>query len=146
MDALSALLLCITGLQIMFKGTSYYTNNTSLFITDVGDVDSNNVLCMTDLTGCCTSPGRGQWIYPDGFINADGNSLVRNNPSGDDFFRTRGDMVVRLERRNNSIGPTGQYCCQLQVTTMANPNTDLTMCVILSEFHGVTVICNALCM
>ena len=47
----------------MFMGTSYYTNNTSLFITDVGDVDSNNVLCMTDLAGCCTNPGRGQWIY-----------------------------------------------------------------------------------
>ena len=128
----------------MFMGTSYYTNNTPLFITDVGDVDNNNVLCMTDLAGCCTDPGRGQWIYPDGFINADGNSflqLVRNNPSGDDFFRTRGDMIVRLERRNNPIGPTGQYCCQ--VPTMANPDTDSTMCVILSEFHGVTVTCNA---
>ena len=138
MDALSALLL--TGLQIMFMGTSYYTNNTSLFITDVGDVDNNNVLCVTDLVGCCTGPGQGQWIYPDGFINAD-HSLVRNNPSGDDIFRTRGAMmVVRLERRNNPIGPTGQYCCQ--VATMANPYTDSTMCVILSEFHGVTVICN----
>ena len=141
MDALSALFLCITGLQIMFKGTSYYTNNTSLFITDLGDVDSNNVLCVTDLDGCCTSPGRGQWIYPDGFTNADGNSLVRNNPSSDDFFRTRGDMVVRLERRNNPIGPTGQYCCQ--IPTIATLDTDSTMCVILSEFHGVMVICNA---
>ena len=90
----------------MFKETSYYTNNTSLFITDVGEDD--NVLCVSDLAGCCTNPGRGEWIYPDGFINADGNSFVRNNPSGDDIFRSRGDMVVRLERRNNPIGPTGQ--------------------------------------
>ena len=126
----------ITGLLIMFKGTSYYTNNTSLFITDLGYVDSNTVLCVTDLACCCTWPGRGQWIYPNGFINADGNSLVRNNPSDDDIFRTRGDMIVRLERRNNPIGPTGQYCCQ--VATMATPDTDSTMCVILSEFHGVT--------
>ena len=117
----------LAGQQLTFKGTSY-ANNTSLFITDLGDVDNNNVLCMTDLTDCCT--GVGQWIYQDGFMNA----LVRNNRSGDDIFRTRGDMVVRLERRNNPIGPTGQYCCQ--VPTMANPNTDSTMCVILSEFHG----------
>ena len=116
----------------MFKGT-LYPNNTSLFITDVGDVDNNNVLCVTDLAGCCTSPGRGQWIYPNGFINADGNSLVRNNPSGDDFFRSRGNMIVRLERKNNAIGPTGQYCCQ--VPTMATPDTDSTMCVILSKFQ-----------
>ena len=90
---------------------------------------------MTDLAGCCTGPGRGHWIYPDGFVNADGNSLVRNNPSDDDIFRSRGNMVVRLERRNNAIGPTGRYCCQ--VPTMATPNTNSTMCVILSEFHGV---------
>ena len=125
----------LAGQQLTFKGTSY-ANNTLLFITDLGDVDNNNVLCMTDLAGCCTGPGRGHWIYPDGFLNADGNSLVRNNPSGDDFFRTRGVMmVVRLERRNNAIGPTGQYCCQ--VPTMATPDTDIdsTMCVILSEFQ-----------
>ena len=115
----------------MFKGTSYYANNTSLFITDVGDVGSNNVLCVTDLAGCCT--GQGEWIYPDGNNDADGNSLVRNNPSGDKIFRTRGDMVVRLERRNNAIGPTGQYCCQ--VATMATPDTDSTMCIILSKFQ-----------
>ena len=120
----------------MFRGTSYYTNNTSLFITDLGDVDSNNVLCMTDLAGCCTDPGRGEWIYSNGNNDADGNSLVGNNRSGDKIFRTRGDMVVRLERRNNPIGPTGQYCCQ--VPTMVTPDTDSTMCVILSEFHGVT--------
>ena len=117
------------GLQLTFKGTSY-ANNTSLFITDLGNVDNNNVLCMTDLADCCTAPGRGQWIYPDDFLNADGNSLVRFND--DDIFRTRGAMmVVRLERRNNPIGPTGQYCCQ--VPTMATPNTDSTMCVILSK-------------
>ena len=117
----------------MFKGTSY-ANNTSLFITDVGEDDNNNVLCMTDLTGCCTNPGRGQWIYPDGFINADDNSLVRSNAGGDDIFRTRGAMmVVRLERRNNPIAPTGQYCCQVAI--MGSPDTDSTMCVILSKFQ-----------
>ena len=122
----------LAGQQLMFNGI-LYANDTSLFITDLGDVDNNNVLCMTDLDGCCTGPGRGEWIYPDGFLNVDGNSLVRNNARGDDIFRTRGE-VVRLERRNNPIGPTGQYCCQ--VATMATPNTVSTMCVILSEFHG----------
>ena len=42
-------------------------------------------------------------------------------------------MVVRLERRNNPIGPTGQYCCQ--VPTMATHYTDSTICVILSKFQ-----------
>ena len=115
----------------MFNGTSYYTNNTSLFITDLGDVDSNNVLCMTDFDGCCTNPGRGEWIYPNGTITEDSDPLVRNNPSDDDIFRSRGNMVVRLESRNNPIAPTGQYCCQ--VPTMATPKS--TMCIILSKFQ-----------
>ena len=115
----------------MFMGTSYYTNNSLLSITDVGEADSAAVLCRTDLESCCA--GQGEWIYPNGIITATGNSSVRNRNSNDDIFRTRGNMVVRLERRNNSIGPTGQYCCQVAI--MGSPDTDSTICIILSKFQ-----------
>ena len=113
----------------MFKGTSYYTKNTSLFITDVGEGDSEAVLCRTDLEGCCVM-GRGHWIDPNG-------TNLEHRFENDNIFRSRGDMVVRLHRRNNATTPTGQYCCKVPI--MATPNAVSTICIILSKFHGVTI-------
>ena len=90
------------------------------------------MLCRTDLTTCCASStgvsGQGDWIYPNG-------TEVRNRPSDDDIFRTRGDMVVRLHRSNNATTPLGKYCCK--TATVANPDIDSTICIILSKFHEV---------
>ena len=64
------------------------------------------MLCRTDRIDYCilTLSGRrmrfGEWHYPD-------NTLVRNSGSGDDFYRTRGIMIVALNRRNSATQPTG---------------------------------------
>ena len=48
----------------------------------------------------------GEWHYPDG-------TNVGIKDSGDDIYRNRGLSVVRLNRRNNAISPTGLYCCEV---------------------------------
>ena len=129
-EPLSQIQSLVAGLQLKLNGM-VYGNNAPIFITNVGEADSEAVLCGTDLESCCT--GQGEWIYPNGFTTATGNSLVRNRPSNDDIFRSRGDMVVRLHRMDNVVAPTGQYCCE--VATMDNPDIDSTICIILSKFH-----------
>ena len=43
--------------------------------------------------------------------------MVRIKGSGDDFYRDRGEMFIRLNRRRNATGklPTGVYCCEIPV-------------------------------
>ena len=103
-----------------------YANNSAIAITEVGE-DDNAVLCRTDLTTCCGGTAetrQGHWIYPNG-------TLVGGNASGDDIYRDRRDMVVRLHRRNSATTPTGQYCCE--VPTMVNPSSNGIICIILCE-------------
>ena len=69
----------------------------------------------------------GDWRYPD-------NSLVDNRASGDDVYRTRGSMVVSLNRRNGATQPTGLYCCELP--TAADFSANARICIIL--FYGTT--------
>ena len=114
----------IAGLTIELNGVSY-ANNSEIAITEVGEGDA--VLCRTDRTDCCApteNNGRmrqGEWRYPN-------NTLVRNSGSGDDFYRTRGNMVVALNRRNGATQPTGLYGCE--VATRADPNARI--CITLS--------------
>ena len=110
-----------SGLSIEFMGVT----NTAIAITEVGEAD-NAVLCRTDLTTCCGDgegeTRQGHWRYPNGI-------LVANRGSGDDIYRDRETMVVRLNRRNSATTPTGQYCCE--VATEANPSS--IICITLSK-------------
>ena len=104
-----------------------YANNTAIAITEVG-VDDNAVLCRTNLTNCCGNNGsetrQGHWRYPNG-------TLVNYSDSGDDIYRDRRNVVVRLNRRNSATTPTGQYCCE--VPTMTNPSSNATICITLCK-------------
>ena len=104
-----------------------YANNTAIAINEVGE-DDNAVLCRTDLKDCCEAEGetrQGHWRYPNG-------TLVNNSRSGDDIYRDRRKMVVRLHRRNNATTPTGLYCCE--VPTMANTSSNATICITLRKY------------
>ena len=76
-------------------------------LEDIG-VDDTALLCMTNLTACCQPPytgenGRnlGNWFFPNG----------TRVPSNGDIYRTRGQMVVRLNRRGG--GEDGIYRCEI---------------------------------
>ena len=70
----------------------------------------NSLLCVTTLTGCCstfhtlTGLALGQWYFPNGTrVSSSGNQW--------DFYRDRGQMVVRLNRRRGGVD--GIYRCEI---------------------------------
>ena len=92
-----------------------YLNNSVVAINDIGEGD-DALLCVTDKPDCCDIQDNkmGEFYYPDntavGYSNT--NSLSRN----------RGTKVVRLNRRNNVLSPTGIYRCEVPDSTGTNRN------------------------
>jgi len=89
------------------NGTTYQ-NNIIVTLEDIGEGD-DALLCMTDVTDCCRPhPGKalGNWFFPNGTrVPSSGNQW--------DFYRTRGQSVVRLQRRRG--GADGIYRCTIPV-------------------------------
>ena len=95
------------GVSLSLRGITY-SNNSVVSISDIGEGE-DALLCQTDKTQCCRMrdnlPDRvafGQWFFPNG-------DEVGNDDG--DFFRNRGEGIVRLNRRNNALSPTGRYRC-----------------------------------
>ena len=86
------------------NGTTYQ-NNSCVTLEDIGEKD-DALLCMTNLTACCGQSGNksvlGNWFFPNG------TSVPRNGMQWN-FYRTRGQMVVRLNRRRGGVD--GIYSC-----------------------------------
>ena len=79
-------------------------------LEDIGEGD-DALFCLTDFTACCQSgftSGNGtvlgNWFFPNGTrVPASGNQW--------DFHITRGQSVVRLQRRRG--GEEGIYHCEI---------------------------------
>ena len=93
------------------NGTTYQ-NNSNVILEDIGDSIANRLLCKTNLTACCrrsnSSTPLGNWIFPNG-------TRVGNINYGSDFYRVRGHMVVRLNRRRGGV--EGIYRCEIPDST-----------------------------
>ena len=118
----------VPGLYLILGG-QLYRNGDSILIDEIGEGDDGALLYVTDLIQCCrvidTPVGcraLGEWFFPNG-------SQVRRPWSGDDIYRSRGPGIVRLNRRNNTTSPTGQFCCVLPDATLINK----IICVNISE-------------
>ena len=78
-------------------------------LEDIGQ-DDTALLCMTNLTACCRAPYNNEywflssWLFPNG-------TRVSSNGNRWDFYRTRGQMVVGLNRRRG--GEEGIYHCEI---------------------------------
>ena len=84
-------------------------------LEDIGE-GGDALLCLTDNRMCCAraqSPGGdvlGDWYYPNGTVV--GNYYVDSyNRVMWEFYRNRGQSVVRLNRRRG--GATGIYHCEI---------------------------------
>ena len=105
-----------------YSDTAVYPNNSVIDTNLVGEgfegaqiTDGGALECHTDDTTCCRGidnpdgTGRGEWYYPDGTIVP--------SPGGDtNIYRTRGHMVIRLNRVDGSIVKTsanGLYKCEI---------------------------------
>ena len=97
------------GVRFSLNGITYQ-NNSIVFLEDIGE-GGDGLLCLTDLTACCrpgsasgNRPVLGNWFFPNGSrVPSSGNQL--------DFHRTRGQSVVRLQRRRG--GEDGIYRCEI---------------------------------
>ena len=86
-------------------------NNSAVPLIDVGEGESA-LHCKTDKEDCCgTMPNRfGEFYYPSGV-----QVPIAKRQHG--FYRNRGEQIVRLNRREGTISPTGKYRCEV-------PNAD----------------------
>ena len=81
-------------------------------LENIGE-DDDALLCMTNNAECCArdqSPGEvtlGDWYYPNG-------TGASNMGEGLDFYRNRGQSVVRLHRRRGGVN--GIYRCEIPVS------------------------------
>ena len=100
------------GTRFSLKGTTYQ-NNSIVFLEDIGE-GGDALLCLTDLTACCrlrSASGNGtvlgNWFFPNG-------TRVPSSSKNWDFHRTRGQSVLRLQRRRG--GEDGIYSCEISDT------------------------------
>ena len=82
------------------NGTTY-KNNSCVPLEDIGEGD-DALFCVTNLIDCCRP--LANWFFPNG------TRVPGSNPQRD-FYRTRGHMVVRLNRRRG--GEEGIYYCEI---------------------------------
>ena len=96
-------------------------NHSYVDLTLVGDdnthVTHNIVRCNTDLSTCCLGAQgihRGDWYFPNGGVLPwDGASAI---------YRNRGNRRVNLRRRNNTMGPSGIYRCEVPTDAVHDDN------------------------
>ena len=102
-----------------YSNTTVYANNSVIHINLVGEgfegaqiTDGGALECHTDDTTCCrgidnppNGTGRGEWYYPNG-------TVVSPPSGGARLYRTRGHMVIRLNRVVVTA-PTGVYRCEV---------------------------------
>ena len=89
-------------------------NNSLVNLEDIGEGDCA-LICYTNSPSCCVLSRAGEWYFPN-------RSRVKIKGEMEDFYRSREGMMVCLNRRNNAMGPTGIYCCDI-------PGSNGDMCV-----------------
>ena len=129
-----------SGLYFTLAGTVYLPGDT-VFITDIGaQVSSSNptdpgtsLVCVTSIvnTECCRGSDNpnggslGEWFF-------NGNIIPRNSESLD-FSRSGFTEQVRLNRRNDPMGPIGAYECRVPPL---GGGTVVTASIILTTGQG----------
>ena len=86
-----------------------------MILEDIGGGNDDALLCVTNYTACCRSngtvwPAFGNWFFPSGTRVPSDNA----NRTQRDFYRTRGQMVVRMHRRRGGV--EGIYHCKIPDT------------------------------
>ena len=100
---------------LSLRGTTYQ-NNSCVALEDIGNSNTDSLLCRTNSTNCCRSSDSnsgnalGHWFFPNGTKVPTGTTK-----SDLDLHRTRGKMVVRMHRRRG--GEEGIYRCEIPDST-----------------------------
>ena len=78
-------------------------------LEDIGEGD-DALLCMTNLTACCIPPYTGNWFALGNWFFPNGTEVPSSGKQWD-FHRTRGQMVVTLNRIRGGV--EGIYHCEI---------------------------------
>ena len=120
------------GSDVWFSlnGTTYQ-NNSIVTLEEIGE-GGNALVCITNYTDCCQSTEMGNaignWYFPNG-------SRVPGSGSQSSFFRKRGQMVVRMQRRRGGV--EGIYHC---VIPHAMNGTQIIYIIGAGTGHGRTIL------
>ena len=104
-----------TAPYLTFMGNNI-PNHGYVDLNTVGDGNTNDVQCHTDLLTCCSNnqgPDRGDWYFPNG------NRLPFPG-SGNIVYQGRYDQVLAM-RYTGSGGTSGIYRCDIE-TAAVNDN------------------------
>ena len=101
-NILMSLFPCAGDIWFSLNGTTYH-NNSIVFLEDIGERD-NALDCISNLTTCYNQTCKRNWFFPN-------ETRVLSRVEKWDFYRTRGQMVVRLNRRRG--GEEGIYHCEI---------------------------------
>ena len=91
-----------------------YQNNSLVTLENI-DRNETALLCITNLTACCRTTSTsvlGDWFFPNGTKVP---SKVVTNATKWDFYRDRGQSVVRMKRRRGGV--EGIYRCKIPDST-----------------------------
>ena len=83
------------------------TGNNPLLISEVG-VGDGGLVCRTDHPQCCYSSTDAVWLSPN-------NTVISSTRGDGDFYTTRGDGYITLNRYSNTTSAAGTYCCEVPV-------------------------------
>ena len=99
------------------NGTTYW-NNSIVMLEDIGEGD-DALLCITNLTACYQPdvndtekavPASGNWYFPNR-TRVPSNKVNYTSCEEWEFYRTRGQMVVCMNRRRGGV--EGIYRCEI---------------------------------
>ena len=103
-----------------------------MLLSDIGE-GSNALFCLTNRTQCCTTEAgldRGGWRFPNS------SAVDIYTTDNQEFYRTRGYSSVYLNRRRNTLEPTGIFICRIP-TNQSENNTNLYIGVYTRAGEGV---------
>ena len=106
--------ICISSIPAAVLRDRPYQNNSIVMLEDIGKGD-DALLCITNYTACCrpedtgrTGTVLGNWFFPNR-TRVPSDTVNETSDEEWDFYRTRGQMVVHLNRRRGGV--EGIYRC-----------------------------------
>ena len=101
---------------LSLSGSNYLSGFSKAHLSSVGEGGGGSLVCHMNLNA--SGDGQGNWYYPNG-------SLVT---SEGEWYVTRGDEMVSLNRRTSAQTPGGLYCCVVPTDDGTH-----TACIVLGK-------------
>ena len=93
----------------MFINGTPVPNHGYVLLEQIGEVDSETLVCVTNNTECCSNETvTGEWLFPNG-------SHIPHSSQGLGFYTSKSSQKVHLHRKHGSA--SGIYRCEIPDTS-----------------------------